>query len=382
VPLVLPQLPRLVWHSRASSYLILFQAAGGNWQSAPMEAVHPAAVAAELVAFAEELADAAGAVIKAYWRKPIEVESKIEDDRPVAESPVTVADREAESAMRKLIEERYPSHGIYGEEFGSIRVEAEYVWVLDPIDGTKSFITGKPLFGTLIALLRDGKPAIGIIDQCVLKERWVGANGQTCLNGKPVRSRGVGALADAMLYATTPHMFAPGEEAERFALLRDKVKRPLYGCDCYAYALVASGFGADLVVEADLGIYDYCALVAVVACAGGHISDWNGKPLTLQSASETHGRVVAAATEPLWREAVSVLRGIGEAAAAPTAPGDIAEEDVAMSIAADAGGELAAILDELGGAAASGHAARRAKVIEGIAGLVRKRLKARAKRAP
>ena len=118
-----------------------------------------------LVSFANELAEAAGKVILPYWRKPIEVESKIEDGRPVAESPVTVADRQAEQVMRKLINERYPSHGIFGEEFGSENLDAEWVWVLDPIDGTKSFITGKPLFGTLIACLHHGVPVVGVIDQ-------------------------------------------------------------------------------------------------------------------------------------------------------------------------------------------------------------------------
>ncbi|CAE8600605.1 unnamed protein product [Polarella glacialis] len=265
-------------------------------------------VSPSLVSFAEDLANAAGTVIRGYWRVPIEVESKDEPGRPVAESPVTVADREAEAVMRKMIESAYPSHGIYGEEFGNVRLDAEYVWVLDPIDGTKSFITGKPLFGTLIALLHRGKPVMGVIDQCVLKERWVGANGCTRLNGKAVRCKGVAGLKDAMLYATTPHMFAPGLEEDRFGRLRDRVKRPLYGCDCYAYALCASGF-VDLVVEADLGVYDYCALVPVVTFAGGMMTDWEGKDLTLQSHSVSKGRVVAAANQELWKAAVDVLSG-------------------------------------------------------------------------
>ncbi|CAJ1363479.1 unnamed protein product [Effrenium voratum] len=210
-------------------------------------------VPTEFVSFAEKLADVAGEVILRYWRKPVEVESKLELHRPVAESPVTEADREAEQRMRELIEAQYPSHGIIGEEFGNVRAEAEFVWVLDPIDGTKSFITGKPLFGTLIALLHKGTPVLGVIDQCVLKERWVGANGQTVFNQRPVRAKGVRQLSEAMMYATTPHMFSPGLEEQRFRELQLLVKRPLYGCDCYAYGLVAAGFGADLVVEADLG---------------------------------------------------------------------------------------------------------------------------------
>jgi len=263
----------------------------------------------EFAAFAEELADAAGKEILPYWRKPIEVESKIEPNRPVAESPATIADRNAESAMRKLIEARYPSHGIYGEELGNVRIDAEFCWVLDPIDGTKSFITGKPLFGTLIGLCHHGRPVIGVIDQCVLKERWVGIVGKdTRLNGAPVHTRGVAALSEAMLYATTPLMFAEGFETERFTKIRDAVKRPLFGSDCYAYGLVASGFGADLVVEADLGLYDYAALVPVLLGAGGLMTDWQGQELTLQRHEASRGRVVAAANSSLHEAALKLLR--------------------------------------------------------------------------
>lgn len=265
----------------------------------------------ELASFGNSLADAAREVILPYWRKPIEIVSKIEHDRPISESPVTIADRESEQTMRTLIEERYPDHGIYGEEFGSVRTDAEYVWVLDPIDGTKSFITGKPLFGTLIGVLYRGVPVIGIIDQCVLKERWVGITGSgTTLNGKPVSTSSTcKELKESMMYATTPHMFASGYEENAFAKMCNTVKRPLYGADCYAYALVASGFGADVVVEADLGLYDYCALVPVVEGAGGVMTDWNGDRLTLQHHEASRGRVVACANPGLHGEAVAVLRG-------------------------------------------------------------------------
>jgi inositol-phosphate phosphatase/L-galactose 1-phosphate phosphatase/histidinol-phosphatase len=127
---------------------------------------------AELLQFAHRLADAAGQVVRRYYRTPVTVETK-----PDA-SPVTIADREAEQAMRTLIREAFPDHGVEGEEFGAERVDAPFVWCLDPIDGTKSFITGRPLFGTLISLVRDGQPILGVIDQCVLQERWVGAAGQ------------------------------------------------------------------------------------------------------------------------------------------------------------------------------------------------------------
>ncbi|KAL7541767.1 hypothetical protein ACHAXR_012155 [Thalassiosira sp. AJA248-18] len=263
----------------------------------------------ELSSFANELADEARKVILPYWRQPIEVISKMEHDRPIAESPVTIADQKAEEQMRKLIEERYPTHGIYGEEFGQVRTDAEYVWVLDPIDGTKSFITGKPLFGTLIACLKNGTPIIGIIDQCVLNERWVGVVGHgTTLNGKSITtSAGCSELKESMMYATTPHMFHPGEEMDKFDKMCNVVKRPLYGADCYAYAIIASGFGADIVVEADLGLYDYCALVPVVEGAGGVMTDWCGRRLTLDNHEVSKGRVVACANEGLHKEAMAIL---------------------------------------------------------------------------
>uniref|UniRef100_A0A7S4BZX8 histidinol-phosphate transaminase n=1 Tax=Chrysotila carterae TaxID=13221 RepID=A0A7S4BZX8_CHRCT len=263
----------------------------------------------ELCDFAEELAKAAAAEILPFWRKPIVVESKIDSERPVEESPVTIADRNAEKAMRALIEARYPTHGVIGEELGSVREGAEYCWVLDPIDGTKSFITGKPLFGTLIGLCFHGAPIVGVIDQCVLKERWVGVvGGGTKLNGTLVHTRSASTeLKETMLYATTPEMFSSGFETERFDAVRASVKRTLYGCDCYAYGLLAAGFGADLVVEADLCVYDYAALVPVVLGAGGLMTDWSGQPLTLQRHGFSHGRVVAAANATIHAAALELL---------------------------------------------------------------------------
>jgi histidinol phosphatase-like enzyme (inositol monophosphatase family) len=194
-------------------------------------------------------------------------------------------------------------------QHGSVRTDAEFVWVLDPIDGTKSFITGKPLFGTLIGLCHHGVPTIGIIDQCVLKERWLGIRGvKTELNGERVHATGCAKLSEAMLYATTPHMFAEGDEANAFARVRDTVKRPLYGCDCYAYGLVASGFGADLVVEADLGLYDYTALVPVLLGAGGCMTDWTGAELTIANHEASKGRVLATANKGLHAEALTLLQ--------------------------------------------------------------------------
>ncbi|EED94515.1 inositol monophosphatase, partial [Thalassiosira pseudonana CCMP1335] len=223
-------------------------------------------------------------------------------------SPVTLADRAAERVMRDLIEKEFPEHGIYGEEFGVVREDADWVWVLDPIDGTRSFITGKPLFGTLISCLYKGTPVIGIIDQCVLNERWVGVAGETStLNGKPIQTDGVQLLKDAELYSTSPDMFKSGDELFKFDAMRSAVRTPHYGADCYAYALVASGFGADVVVEADLGLYDYCALVPVLEGAGGVISDWTGDVLSLANHEKSKGRVLASANSVLHSQALEIL---------------------------------------------------------------------------
>ncbi len=240
-------------------------------------------VSAAHIALAEALADAAGAIIRPYFHQPIAVDEKSDL------TPVTIADRAAEAAMRALIEQRFPEHGIIGEEHGSTRAEAEHVWVLDPIDGTKSFISGIPLFGTLIALTRRGRPVLGIIDQPILRERWLGAEGRaTTLNGAPVRTRACTSLDRATLFSTAPELMFQGADAAGFARLRAAVKLVRAGGDCYAYAQLANGF-IDLVVEAQLKPYDYCALAPVIAGAGGTITDWQGRALDLAA----DGRVIA-----------------------------------------------------------------------------------------
>lgn len=252
----------------------------------------------EFMDLADRMADTAGEVLSHYFRTPIAVEAK--NDK----SPVTKADRDAEIAMRSLIEDAYPDHGIFGEEYDPVNPGAEFTWVLDPIDGTKSFITGKPLFGTLIALTQAGTPLLGIINQPVLAERWRGAKGKpTTFNGAPARVRACDSLADAMLHATSPHMFE-GADAEAFNRVRDKARHPLYGGDCYAYGLLASGY-TDLVVEASLAPYDYAALVPVVEGAGGIITDWAGEQLTLAS----DGRVLAAGDAATHAQALRLLQG-------------------------------------------------------------------------
>jgi inositol-phosphate phosphatase / L-galactose 1-phosphate phosphatase / histidinol-phosphatase len=253
-------------------------------------------VTAAHLALAETLADAAGEIIRGYFRKKIGVQQK--SDR----TPVTIADRAAEKVMRRLIEIAFPQHGIFGEEFGKQNADADYVWVLDPIDGTKSFITGVPTFGTLISLAYRGQPVLGIIDQPIARERWVGAIGRkSTFNGKTIKTRACGTLAEATLSTTSPDLFRKAELAA-FERLRRRVKLTRYGNDCYAYALVASGF-IDLVVEADLKPYDFCALVPVIEGAGGSLTDWRGHALDFGS----DGRVVASGDKTLARKALRVL---------------------------------------------------------------------------
>ncbi|MEO5335808.1 MAG: histidinol-phosphatase [Magnetospirillum sp. WYHS-4] len=249
-------------------------------------------------ALAIRLADAARPIARKYFRGAFAVDDKADS------SPVTIADREIEAALRALIEQAFPDHGIFGEEHGRTRMEADYIWVIDPIDGTQGFVTGKPLFGSLIALTYKGRPVVGVIETPATGERWVGVKGRpTLFDGREVRVRACADLARGWLYATTPHMFA-GAEAEAFDRLRGRVKKSLYGADCYAYGLLANGT-VDLVCEASLKPYDYCALVPVVEGAGGVISDWEGRPLTVASGS----RVLAAGDAAAHRAALTALAG-------------------------------------------------------------------------
>ena len=251
------------------------------------------------VELAEALADASGPILRRYFRAPVEIIGKPD------KSLVTRADREAETAMRALIEARFPAHGIRGEEFGATRDDAEYVWVLDPIDGTHAFIGGLPLFGSLIALCRDGAPILGIVDHPATHERWLGGiDRPTTLNGTPVAVRPCPDLATATLYATTPEQFDGADEAA-FRRIADRVRLRRYGTDCYGYAMVASGYG-DFVVEAGLKTHDFMATAAVVVGAGGVMTDWQGADLTLAS----DGRVVACGDRTAHAQALALLSGI------------------------------------------------------------------------
>jgi histidinol phosphatase-like enzyme (inositol monophosphatase family) len=249
-----------------------------------------------LAALAERLAAASGDVIRRYFRTPVGVDQKADD------SPVTIADREAEQAIREILVRERPEDGIHGEEHGIERPDAEYLWVLDPIDGTKAFITGRPLFGTLIALLHRGRPVLGLIDQPVTGDRWLGVAGRpTLFNGKVAKTRPCPRLPDALLNVTSPDMFAADEFA-RFDRLRREVRITTYGGDCYGYGLVAAGF-VDLVVEAGLKLYDFAALVPIVEGAGGRMTDWQGAALGPGS----EGRVIASGDAAVHDAALALL---------------------------------------------------------------------------
>ncbi len=248
------------------------------------------------VDLAQRLADAAAAAIRPHFRNLTAVETKGDA------SPVTVADRAAEAAIRAMLARERPADGIIGEEYGEDRPDADRVWVLDPIDGTRSFIAGRATFGTLVALLVDSVPVLGVIDQCIVKDRWVGAAGRpTTLNGQPAQTRQRVALAGAHLATSSPHYFDPSSFAA-FERVRVAAFDTLYGGDCYNYGLLASGH-LDLVVESGLKLHDWAALVPVVAGAGGAMTDWAGEPLRRGG----DGRVIAAGDRALLPGAVAAL---------------------------------------------------------------------------
>jgi inositol-phosphate phosphatase / L-galactose 1-phosphate phosphatase / histidinol-phosphatase len=231
------------------------------------------------IELAGRLADAAGAAILPYFRGAHGIEAK--DDQ----SPVTLADRAAEEAMRRLIIAERPMDGIQGEEFGVREGTSGRLWVLDPIDGTRAFIAGRPIFGTLIALVEDGWPLLGIIDQPVTRERWLGVTGRpTLFNGAPAATRICRELDQAILATTSPALFDDAQ-LHAFEHLDSAVMSTVLGGDCYNYGCVASGW-LDVVVEAGLKLHDFAALVPIVEGAGGRMCDWQGDPLHAGSTGE------------------------------------------------------------------------------------------------
>lgn len=256
----------------------------------------------EFIDFTDRLTAASGEVIGKYFRQPFDVITKAD------QSPVTIADRETEAVLRELIEAEFPDHGITGEEHGSVRQDAEYIWYLDPIDGTKSFIAGVPLFGTLIGLARwqdgVGRPIMGVIDQPISGERWIGADGHgTTFNGEAISVRACDRLEAATLYTTSLEYFTDPAELKAFERMQTAANMTGFGTDCYGYGLVASGF-VDLVVESGLDTYDYCALEPVVRNAGGVFTDWQGKAKVIDDGNT----ILAAGDARVHAEALAIVR--------------------------------------------------------------------------
>lgn len=254
-----------------------------------------------MIDFAEKLADAAREHALKHFRNIASV------DRKADASPVTIADHEIEAVLRGQIAATYPDHGIVGEELGETNADRPWAWVIDPIDGTKSFATGKPTFGTLIALMYESEPQLGIIEHPALDERWLGVKGRRseCCRG-PCQTRTTEHLSDATLYATTVDMFS-GRESAIFEHVSRQVNFRCFGADCYAYGLLASGL-VDIVMEADLKPHDFIALVPVVEGAGGCITDWEGKPLRFEST----GQVLASANLTLHSLVLEHIRGVAQ----------------------------------------------------------------------
>jgi len=289
----------------------------------------------DLIAFATHLADEAGAIIRPYFRQSMDIETKGD------ESPVTMADRAVEQRLRHLIEQNRPQDGIFGEEYGIKPSQNAYDWVIDPIDGTKSFIIGRPSFGTLIALCENGIPILGIIDQPILRERWVGAKETpTTFQGAKVQTRDCTDLRLARIASTAPAQLAPpslppftggrvldpftdernfnasnsppagggmkGGTLHLWQKLDSACAYTVWGGDCYSYGLLANGW-LDGVVETLLAPYDYLALVPIVQGAGGWMGDWNGAPLTLLSNQNKNGQTLALGDVRLKDEILNLL---------------------------------------------------------------------------
>ena len=257
---------------------------------------------AELLAFAHTLADAAGKAILPHFRRRLAVDNKAADG---GYDPVTAADRAAERAVRKLVRARFPNHGFEGEEYGNEGLEAPWRWVVDPIDGTRAFVLGLPVWGTLIGLTREGEPVLGLMDQPFTRERYW-ASGRTAHMRDPqgrqrrLKTRAAARLADAMMTTTHPDLFAPGAERDGFERVKAKARACRYGGDCYSYCLLAAGH-IDLIVEAGLKPYDVTALVPIIERAGGVITTWDGAP------AARGGRILAAGDAGLHAEAMRLL---------------------------------------------------------------------------
>ena len=256
--------------------------------------------AVDFGAFIDELATLSGDAIKPFFRTSLGVEDK---SRGGVFDPVTAADRAAEQAMRTLIRQKFPSHGVIGEEFGPERGDAEFVWVLDPIDGTKSFISGMPAWGTLIALTRAGHPVFGMVHQPFIGERFMGDGLAATYRGpagnRALMVRSCAGLAEAVLYTTSPRLMNAADRTA-FGKVEEAVRMSRYGGDCYSYCMLAAGH-VDLVIETELKPHDVAALIPIISGAGGIITTWNG------AGPESGGRIVAAGDRRTHAAALSLL---------------------------------------------------------------------------
>jgi myo-inositol-1(or 4)-monophosphatase len=257
-----------------------------------------------LLAFAHQLADLSGATIGRHFRRALAVTNKGHGSQF---DPVTVADRAAERVMRRSIRQRFPEHGIVGEEFALVPGAGRYHWILDPIDGTRAFMIGSPLWGTLIALTESGQPVLGVMNQPFTRERFWADRRRASRQGpdgrpRRLKTRPCAKLEDAVLTTTHPDLFADAGERARFAELKGRVLMTRFGGDCYGYCLLAAGF-VDLVVEAGLKPYDVMALIPIIENAGGVITTWEGEPAL------KGGRVVAAGDARTHRQALRLLGG-------------------------------------------------------------------------
>jgi myo-inositol-1(or 4)-monophosphatase len=262
----------------------------------------PAAMTAvDFSAFVDQLATVSGETILPFFRTALNISDKAQFG---SFDPVTAADHAAETAMRNLIHRTFPGHGIIGEEFGSESTKAEYVWVLDPIDGTKSFISGMPAWGTLIGLLRGGEPVFGMMNQPFIGERFFGDGGRAHYRGpagkRDLRTRSCAALSDAVLFTTSPLLMNKKDRAS-FAAVEELARLSRYGGDCYAYCVLAAGH-VDLVIETELKPYDVLPLMPIIIGAGGVITTWEGAP------PHSGGRIIAAGDERVHAAALDVLK--------------------------------------------------------------------------
>jgi len=257
--------------------------------------------AIDFAAFVDELAGVAGETIRPFFRTALGVENK---SRSGDFDPVTAADRAAEAAMRALIKRTFPAHGIVGEEFGAERADAEYVWVLDPIDGTKSFICGLPIWGTLIGLTRGGESIYGMMHQPFTGEYFIGDGKAARYRGpagdRALRTRTCGALADAVLMTTSPLLMQETDRSS-FAKVEQAVRLSRYGGDCYAYCVLAAGH-VDLLIETELKPHDVLPLIPIIEGAGGVITTWEG------GRPHDGGRVIAAGDKRVHAQAMALLQ--------------------------------------------------------------------------